>query len=160
MEEEEKGLTESSRGGSIHDVSVQSFSITDEHGSDSRHGRKLPEKVAENLKMFFGDKVYDSRGIHNILNGRNAKAIIPPGKNASTQARDSPSRAKIVSQVRGTSEEQWKRENDYGKRWIVEIYFSGLKRTVGEVIKAMQPGHIAREITMKTVWYSEMRHMT
>ena len=30
----------------------------------------------------------------------------------------------------------WKKEVDYGKRWRVEIFFSALKRTVGEVIMA------------------------
>ena len=42
-------------------------------------------------------------------------------------------------------------EVKYGKRWIVEIYFSGLKRTMGEVIKATRPDNIAQEIAMKVV---------
>ena len=145
---------------SIHDVSVLSFSITDEHGNDSRHGRKLLEKVAKNLKVLFGDKAYDSKGIHNMISDREVKAVIPPKRNASTRSNGSPARAKIVRRVRKIGEEQWKKENDYGKRWIVEIFFSGLRRTMGEVIKAMRPDNIAQEIAMKVAWYNEMRHMT
>ena len=54
----------------------------------------------------------------------------------------------------------WWKENEYGKRGIVEIYFSGLKRTTGELIKATKPGNISQEIAMKVVWYNGMRHMT
>ena len=32
--------------------------------------------------------------------------------------------------------EQWKENNSYGKRWIVEIYFSGLKRVMTEGIES------------------------
>ncbi len=145
---------------SIHDVSVLSFSITDEHGNDSRNGRKLLEKVARSLKSLLGDKAYDSRGIHNLLSDAGVKAIIPPRKNASTQAKGSPARARVVRRVRKIGEDQWKKENEYGRRWLVEIYFSGLKRTMGEVIKATRPDNIAQEIAMKVVWYNEMRHMT
>ena len=31
----------------------------------------------------------------------------------------------------------------------MEIYFSGLKRTMGEVIKAVRPDYIAQEIALK-----------
>lgn len=145
---------------SIHDISVMSFSITDEHGNDSRYGRKLLEKVAGRLKKLFGDKAYDSKGIHNLLSRLGVKAAIPPRKNASTQARGSPARARIVRQVRKIGEDQWKKENGYGRRWLVEIFFSGLKRTMGEVVKARKPDNIAQEIAMKVVWYNEMRRMT
>ena len=46
------------------------------------------------------------------------------------------------------------------KEVIVEIYFSGLKRTMGEVIRATRAENIAQEMSMKVVWYNKMRHMT
>ena len=95
-----------------------------------------------------------------MISDREVKAVIPPKRNASTRSNGSPARAKIVRQVMKIGEEQWKKENGYGKRWIAEIFFSGLKRTMGEVIKAMRPDNIAQEIAMKVVWYNEMRHMT
>jgi len=49
---------------------------------------------------------------------------------------------------------------EYGKRWNVEIYFSGLKRTMGEVIKAVKPEHIVQEIALKVQYYNIMREMT
>ena len=49
--------------------------------------------------------------------------------------------------------------NNYGRRWIVEIYFSGLKSVMGEIIKARRPECIAQEIAMQLNYYNIMRSM-
>ena len=41
----------------------------------------------------------------------------------------------------------------------MEIYFSGLKRVMGEIIKARRPEYIAQEIAMKVHYYNIMRNM-
>ena len=65
-----------------------------------------------------------------------------------------------VSVIAFTITDEHGNDARYGKRRIVEIYFSGLKRTMGEVIKAIRPDNIAQEIAMKVVYYNEMRRMT
>ncbi|MHB1709400.1 MAG: hypothetical protein ACYCT2_08015 [Thermoplasmataceae archaeon] len=57
-------------------------------------------------------------------------------------------------------EEAWKRENDYGKRWLVEIYLARIKRVMGEIVKVTKPDNIVQEIAMKVVYYNELRWMT
>ena len=42
----------------------------------------------------------------------------------------------------------------------MEIYFSGLERVMGEIIKAMRPEYIAQEIAMKVHYYNILRQMT
>jgi hypothetical protein len=69
----------------------------------------------------------------------------------------SPSRAKIVRHIRKTSEKEWKESVDYGKRWNVEIYFSGLKKTMGEVIKARKLEYVIQEIGLKALYYNYLR---
>ncbi|AKA48367.1 transposase [uncultured archaeon] len=142
---------------SIHDVSVLSFSITDEHVHDAKEGRKILESVRDRILRIYGDKGYDSK---KIFNDFGHGTIIPPRKNASTQSRGSPARAKVVRQIRRTSEKRWKESVQYGKRWNVEIYFSGLKRTMGEVIKAVRSDYIVQEIALKVQYYNIMREMT
>ncbi len=142
---------------SVNDVWVISFAITDEHVHDAKAGKELLTSVKDRIKRIFGDKGYDSKSIYNTF-GENT--IIPPRKNASTRSRGSPSRARIVRQIRRTSENEWKEAVDYGKRWNVEIYFSGLKRTMGEVIKAVRPDYIAQEIALKVHYYNILREMT
>ena len=39
----------------------------------------------------------------------------------------------------------WKIKNCYGLRWKVEIYFSGIKRLFGEVIRAIKPDNIVED---------------
>jgi len=42
----------------------------------------------------------------------------------------------------------------------VEIYFTGPKRTFGEVIKANRPDYIVQEIAMKVQYYNILKEMT
>jgi transposase len=142
---------------SIQDVSVISFAITDEHVHDAKAGRKLLESVKNRIMRIFGDRGYDSKAIFNQFG---SATIIPPRKNASTRSRGSPARAKVVRLIRKTSEKEWKDSVEYGKRWNVEIYFSGLKRTMGEIIKAVKPEYIVQEIALKVQYYNIMREMT
>ena len=124
---------------------------------DARAGRKLLESIRNRISVIFGDKAYDSKPIYNMFG---YDAVIPPRRNASSQSRGSPSRAKIVRKIQKTSEKKWKECMDYGKRWNVEIYFSGLKRTMGEIFKAVRADYIVQEIALKVQYYNEMRRMT
>jgi transposase len=134
------------------------FSITDEHVHDAREGRMILENVRDRVKGIFGDKGYDSKTIYNTFG---SDAIIPPGRNASSQSSGSLSRAGVVRLIRKTSEKEGKDSVDYGKkRWNAEIYFSGLKRPMGEVIKANRPDYVAQEIALKVHYYNIMREMT
>jgi hypothetical protein len=68
---------------SIQDVTVLSFSITDEHVHDAKAGRKMLESIREKILRIFGDKGYDSKSIFNALG---SNAIIPPRRNASSKS--------------------------------------------------------------------------
>ena len=142
---------------SLKDVTVLSFTITDEHTHDSKAARVLLNKMKNNILRLFGDRGYDSKYIYNMF-GYNA--IIPPRKNASTESRGSSTRARIVRYIKKNSMEQWKENNSYGKRWLVEIYFSGLKRVMSEIIKAKKIEYIIQELALKVVNYNIMRGMT
>ena len=141
----------------VNNIRALTFSITDEHIHDSREALNLVNRIRDKISKLYGDKAYDSRSIYNSLNG---KSIIPTRKNSSTLSRGSPYRARITREIRRTSESEWKNNNNYGKRWIVEIYFSGLKRVMGEIIKARRPEYIAEEIAMKVHYYNILRQMT
>ena len=117
----------------INNIRVLTISITDEHVQDSREALNLVNRIRDKASKLCGYKAHDSRSIYNSLNG---KAIIPTRKNSSTLSRGSPYRARITREIRRTSESVWKNNNNYGRRWIVEIYFSGLKSVMGEIIKA------------------------
>jgi len=115
----------------INEIRALTFSITDEHIHDSIEVLNLVNRMRDKASKLCG-----------------YKAIIPVRKNYSTLSKGSPYRARIAKEIRRTSESEWKNNNNYGRRWIVEIYFSGLKSVMGEIIKAKRHQYIAQEISM------------
>ena len=108
----------------------------------------------------FADRVYDSRKIFNLLDANGTNAIIPLRKNFRTIARGSPLRHRKAREIRKIGEEEWKRIHDYGRRWIVEIYFSGLKRVMGEIMKTRKLECVIVEIGLKVLYYNNLRSDT
>ena len=136
----------------IKNFEIIDYSITDDHVNDAKEGVNLIKRVRNRVSRLFGDKGYDSKAIYNELED---KAVIPPRRNASTLSRGSPSRAKITRFIHRFNEELWKMKNSYGLRWNVEIYFSGIKRLFGEVIRAVKPENIVQEMMLKVYFYNE-----
>ncbi|MEM0141627.1 MAG: hypothetical protein QXN66_06310 [Thermoplasmatales archaeon] len=50
------------------------------------------------------------------------------------------------------------RERQYGKRWRVEIFFSALKRVMGEIIMAKKPKYQIMEYGMKICILNEKEY--
>ncbi len=138
-------------------TNIVSLSITDERSHDNREFRKVLNPIADKVKMVYGDGAYDSRSNFNFLHNREIEAVIPPRENSSTLSRGSPYRAKTVRRIRRTGLDAWKKEVDYGKRWRVEIFFSALKRVVGEVIMAKKMMYQIQEAVMKIYTYFLLR---
>ena len=83
----------------------------------------------------YGDKAYDNRMNFNILDDINAEpAISSIRKNASTTiSKGCPLRRDEVLLIKKLGYEGWKQLKDADRRrWIAEIVFSSIKRTLGE----------------------------
>ena len=133
-EKKRKGWIKLHASVSTDQVQAQRIAIISAHMHDSQI---LPLLVTGKEDQVFADKTYDSRKIFNLLDSKGTDAIIPLRKNFRTVARGSPLRHRTAMLIRKIGEEEWKRIHDYGRRWIVEVYFSGLKslkRVMGEVI--------------------------
>lgn len=94
----------------------------------------------------YADRAYDSSDIFNLL--RN---------NFSTLSRGSPLRGKTARAIRNMEEDHWKRVHEYVKRWTMEIYFSGLRRFMGEIIRIRKPEYVIQEAGLKVLYYNMMR---
>lgn len=90
--------------------------------------------MIEKTYVVYGDRGYDSRRNFEYLNDRGINAVILARNNATTRSRGSPAREKVVVEIKKKGVEMWKEEVDYGKKWKVEIFFSALKRTLGEIM--------------------------
>ena len=138
-------------------VPLLSFAITDGHVHDTKAKIKLLKSLKERIRKIFGNKGYDSKSIYNIF-GENA--MIAPRKYESLKSRGSPARARIFRLIKKTSENEWKESVGFGMGWNVEIYFSGPKRTMGEVKKTVKPDYIARESASKVQYFNILVKMT
>ncbi|MCL4480481.1 MAG: transposase [Candidatus Thermoplasmatota archaeon] len=138
-------------------VNAQKIAITPAHIHDSQI---LPLLVTGKDDQIFADKAYDSRKIFNLLDANDTDAIIPLRKNFRTIARGSPIRHKTARQISKMGEEEWKRIRHYGRGWIVEIYFSGMKRVMGEIIKVRKLEYVIQEIGFKVLYHNYLRSDT
>lgn len=142
-------------------MNVVSLSITDLHTPDIREFRKVLYPVIGRASSVYGDKGYESRKNFEYLSNKGIKAVIPPRSNARSLSRSGgPARGRVVRRIKNIGYEAWKREVNYGKRWRVEIFFSALKRTVGEVIMANKLVYQIQEAIMKIYAYFLMRKNT
>ena len=138
-------------------IMASRISLTAEHSHDATQFHNL---IYGHEKRVYADKAYDSRKIFNLLRNNGSEAIIPLRKNFSTLSRGSPLRVKTAREIRKLGEYQWKNIHEYGKRWSVEIYFSGLKRVMGEIIRARKPDYMIQEVGLKVLYYNMMRENT
>ena len=141
-------------------MNVVSLTITKENTHDTKEFRKLLNPIVWKARIVYGDGAYDSRSNFNFLHSNGIEAVIPPRENSSSLSRGSPSRANVVRKIKKIGMESWKRSVQYGKRWRVEIFFSALKRTVGEVIMAKKTRYQIQEAVMKIYCYFLMRKTT
>jgi molybdopterin-guanine dinucleotide biosynthesis protein A len=65
-----------------------------------------------------------------------------------------------VREIKRIGEEEWKKAANYGKRWLIEIFFSGLKRVVDEIVSAKKDEYKIQEVIFKIYSYFVMRNYT
>ena len=142
-------------------MNVVSLTITDLHTPDTKEFGKVLYPVVGRASSVYGDKGYDSRKNFQYLSNKGVEAVIPTRSNSRSLSRGaSPARGRVVRRIKKIGLDAWKREVQYGKRWRVEIFFSALKRTVGEVIMANKLVYQIQEAIMKIYAYFLMRKNT
>ncbi len=141
-------------------TNVVSVSVTDEHRSNSKEFKNVLDPIIGKVTKVDGDKGYDGRENFNYLANNNVTPIILQRKNARTRAKGSPARAKVVREINKMGVENWKESVEYCKRRRGEIFFSALKRVMGEVIRAKKTIYQFQEAVMKIFCYFLLRKNT
>ena len=93
--------------------------------------------------------------IHYILGGCNNASIgecIP-------KSRGSPARTRIVRRFGETSENKWKEFVRLGKRSNVEIYFTGLRRTMLEAINSVRSVYPGQGYSLKRIHFCQFEEV-
>ena len=113
---------------------IVSFRVTKGNVHDSKKFSPMIREVSEEytIDKAYADKAHDNRRSFNLLDNLNIEPAIQIRKNASTKAKGCALRRNEVLLIRELGYERWKQLKDAGRRWIVEIVFSSLKRVLGE----------------------------
>jgi len=121
----------------------------------SRHDRNAPRpKPLENHGPTTPDKLYadagcDAEWIHQLCPNHQIQTVIKPARSAADDSR----RGYYRSQM----SEQYLKLNEYGKRWLVETYNSGLKRTTGSTLNARNIFNLFTEAAIRVLTYALRR---
>ena len=127
---------------------VLGWEVTGGHEGDAGQLENLLAQVEEEIEQVSADKGYDTGDCHRAIKQRNAKAVIPPKKNAVENPKKEHlvDRNEAVKRIREVGEEEWKIESNYHRRSLSETAMFRLKQIfgnrVGSVLEEAQKAEV------------------
>ena len=112
-----------------------STKVTNEKGADCKQVTPLLKIVPKTVKRAYGDGAYDTRECRKLFYQRGIREIIPPRKGAQLRKGEGMERRnQAIYEILGLGKDRdlWKKLKRYGKRSLVETFFSRLKIAFGE----------------------------
>jgi len=140
---------------------ILALKVTDEKTGDGGMLKPLLKEASKkgNVTKAIGDGAYDTKKNFRYLDAKGIEPAIKVRKNTSSRAGGCIPR-KLAAQEYLSDPEAWKRNHDYGQRWIVESAFSSLKRTFGEYVSAKTMQNMTNEIILKASLYNLFMDLT
>jgi len=132
---------------------VVELEVTDERVHDSQKGKELVEKSkkraeerGKRISKVIADAGYDSHEFFRYLGKEGIEAAVLVRKGA--KIRGNAVRDAVVRAIR-RGKRKWKRAVGYGKRWLVESFFSVFKRWFGEYVSSLRFENMKKELVFK-----------
>lgn len=120
--------------------------------NDKREARPLlaKTKTVTQPQRLFADKGYDAEWVHEFCREDwNVESWIPPAVHRDDGG--------VNGYYRSQMTEEKLKEKGYGKRWIVESFMSGLKRTTGSALCARTEKSLFTEAGLRVLAYALRR---
>ena len=120
--------------------------------NDKCQARELIQKASQAAlpEHLYADAGYDAEWVHEQAREQwGVESVIKPAVHRSDGKRGGFWRS-------GMSEKYLKRKR-YGKRWAVETFFSGLKRTMGSMLTSRKPDQLLAEAAFRVLAYTLRR---
>ena len=132
---------------------VVEIEVTDERVHDSQKAKKLVEGAKREAKdkgkkvsKVVADSGYDTHEFFRYLHDEGICAGVLVRKGA--KVRGNPLRDEVVRAIR-RGKRRWKERIEYGKRWLVENFFSVFKRWFGEYVVSLKFENMKKELVFK-----------
>lgn len=119
--------------------------------NDKTQAPALLEEMVEGLRpqTLYADAGYDAEWIHGYCHDHAIDTVIKPARCAADGSRKGDYRSQMSL--------EYLEQHHYGKRWLVETYMSGLKRTTGSTLNARKPSNLLIEAAFKVLTYALRR---
>jgi len=132
---------------------VLELEVTDERTPDCKKAIELVECVKERaekkgkkVKKVIADAGYDTHEFFQYLREKRIEPAVLVRKGA--KIRGNQYRDRVIRAIR-KGRRKWKKAVGYGKRWLVEGFFSSFKRWFGEYVSSVKFGNIRKELIFK-----------
>ncbi len=132
---------------------VVELEVTDERTADCKkaielveRARKKAEAQGKRVRKVIAEAGYDTHDFFRYLGEREIEPVMMVRRGS--KIRGNPFRDKVVRAIR-RGRKKWKKTVGYGKRWLVEGFFSNFKRWFGECVSSIRFGNIKKEVVFK-----------
>ena len=166
----------------VEDMELVDFRLTSEHVADNRKFLPIARESLARGDTLYADGAYDAKDNFDYLGKNGIKAGIKIRKNFSINYRGSSARWKAVIEQFGIKtrrlkgrmhflpadgivldedriryhQDKWKKKVGYGRRWLVEAFFSVFKRVYGNYASSRSWRKVKNEMTLKLLLYNAL----
>ena len=121
-------------------------------GNDKSQAKELMTKASEATlpAKLYADAGYDAEWVHDQCRlDWGVESVIKPARQRADGTRSGFWRSRMSG--------KYLARKDYGTRWAVESFFSGLKRTMGSTLTSRKPSQLLAEAAFKVLAYTLRR---
>jgi hypothetical protein len=138
--------------------------VTTNDWADSEVLPDLLNQVKDEVKQVSGDGGYDKRPCYAAIKKRQAKAAIPPQRNAKiwqhgNRKEERLSRDENLRRIRQVGRKEWKKEVGYHRRSLAETQMFRLKTIFGERVNARQFEGQATQVLLRCAALNRMTQL-
>ncbi len=137
--------------------------VTTNNYTDGQVLPDLLDQIEDEIKQVSGDGGYDKRNCYDAVREREARAVIPPQKNAKIWQHGNTKAERLVRDenlraIRQTGRAEWKRESGYHRRSLAETAVFRLKTIFGERASARSFEGQAAQVLVRCAALNRMTH--
>ena len=138
--------------------------VTTNDWADSEVLPDLLKQVKDEVKQVSGDGGYDKRPCYAAIHKRQAKAAIPPQRNARIWQHGNSKEERLMRdenlrRIRQVGRKAWKQEAGYHRRSLAETQMFRLKTIFGERVSARQFQGQATQMLLRCAALNRMTHL-
>ena len=142
---------------------IQAAMVTDPGVTDAETVPALLEQVENPIESAAADGAYDRQEVYDALEGRSARAVVPPRRDAKIKRHGNTSGPRLardenLRRIRQIGRSAWKEESGYHERSLAETAMFRMKTIFGDGVASRCPAQQATEAGVRCRALNIMTH--